>query len=198
MNSALGLFGRQGYAATSVDRIASHAGVAKGSVYWHFKDKEDLLLATIEREIDAMRSHLTELAGQAEGDPAAAVAAILDLERWSTGRTERIGRLFTGALAGAGSSAAARIEKRLMLCIRSAYREGRAATAKLLRRAGTPSNLKPDVAAICLIASLWGMLHILTIDGSHNLAQVTRAMRRIFIKGEGRNPPPAMPRRKNR
>ncbi len=189
MNSALMLFGRQGYAATSVQRIASRAGVAKGSVYWHFKDKEDLLLAIIAREIDVMRSRLTELAGPAGGDAAAAIPAVLDFEKWTTGESERIGRLFTGALAGAGSSAAARIEKRLMLCIRSAYREGRAAIAKLLRRTGTPSDLKPDVAAICLIASLWGMLYILTIDGSHDLAQLTRAMRRIFVKGGGRNPP---------
>jgi len=42
------LFGEQGFAATSVDTIASEAGVAKGAVYHHFPTKEAIFEAVLE------------------------------------------------------------------------------------------------------------------------------------------------------
>jgi AcrR family transcriptional regulator len=42
------LFGEQGYAATSVDEIAREAGVTKGALYHHFRDKDDLFRAVVE------------------------------------------------------------------------------------------------------------------------------------------------------
>jgi AcrR family transcriptional regulator len=42
------LFGDQGFAATSVDTIASDAGVAKGAVYHHFATKEAIFEAVLE------------------------------------------------------------------------------------------------------------------------------------------------------
>ena len=42
------LFGEQGYAATSVDEIARQAGVTKGALYHHFRDKDDLFRAVVE------------------------------------------------------------------------------------------------------------------------------------------------------
>jgi TetR/AcrR family transcriptional regulator, regulator of autoinduction and epiphytic fitness len=38
-----------GYAATSMDRVASAAGVSKATVYSHFQDKESLFIAMIDR-----------------------------------------------------------------------------------------------------------------------------------------------------
>ncbi len=43
--SAFELFARDGIKNVSLDRIAAHAGVTKGSLYWHFDSKHDLLLA---------------------------------------------------------------------------------------------------------------------------------------------------------
>ena len=36
------LFARQGYASTSIDDVLKGAGVARGALYHHFRDKEDL------------------------------------------------------------------------------------------------------------------------------------------------------------
>ncbi|NJP41122.1 TetR/AcrR family transcriptional regulator [Oscillospiraceae bacterium HV4-5-C5C] len=41
--SALDLFSRYGYKSVSMDQIAQHAGVAKGTVYLYFKDKAALI-----------------------------------------------------------------------------------------------------------------------------------------------------------
>jgi len=43
IDSAVSLFGEQGYAATSVQEITDAAGVTKGAFYHHFEHKEDLL-----------------------------------------------------------------------------------------------------------------------------------------------------------
>ncbi|MDP6978195.1 MAG: TetR/AcrR family transcriptional regulator [Myxococcota bacterium] len=49
LQGAIDLISERGYAATSVDAICRHAGTAKTALYWHFKSKEGLLNAIIER-----------------------------------------------------------------------------------------------------------------------------------------------------
>lgn len=51
MNVAIDCFARYGYQATSIDRIAKAAGVTKGALYYHFKDKEDLLLEAVSNRV---------------------------------------------------------------------------------------------------------------------------------------------------
>ena len=46
--AATELFGKQGYAATSVDEIVARAGVTKGALYHHYSDKESLFRAVFE------------------------------------------------------------------------------------------------------------------------------------------------------
>ncbi|KAF0220303.1 MAG: transcriptional [Geobacteraceae bacterium] len=41
-------FARLGYAGATLDEIAAEAGLTKGAVYWHFKNKNDLFLALLE------------------------------------------------------------------------------------------------------------------------------------------------------
>jgi AcrR family transcriptional regulator len=43
MDAALQLFAEDGYTHTSIDKIASNAGISKGLIYTYFEDKEDLL-----------------------------------------------------------------------------------------------------------------------------------------------------------
>src|ERR1700739_296045 len=47
MKIAIDCFARYGYQATSIDRIAKAAGVTKGALYYHFKDKEELLFEAV-------------------------------------------------------------------------------------------------------------------------------------------------------
>jgi len=44
---AIDCFARYGFQGSSVDRIARMAGVTKGAIYYHFRDKEDLLGAAV-------------------------------------------------------------------------------------------------------------------------------------------------------
>ncbi len=49
LQGAMQVFLRSGYAATSMDRVAAEAGVSKQTIYSHFRDKEGLFKALIER-----------------------------------------------------------------------------------------------------------------------------------------------------
>jgi AcrR family transcriptional regulator len=43
--SAFDLFAREGIRNVNLDEVAAHAGVTKGSLYWHYKSKKEVILA---------------------------------------------------------------------------------------------------------------------------------------------------------
>lgn len=51
-NQAATIFANKGFANTTVDEIAAAAGLAKGTVYYHFKSKEELLFSLIEQGVE--------------------------------------------------------------------------------------------------------------------------------------------------
>ncbi|MEK7241093.1 MAG: TetR/AcrR family transcriptional regulator [Gemmatimonadota bacterium] len=56
LDAALRVFSRQGYAAARLDDVAAAAGVTKGTIYYYFASKEDLLIrlvASRDREVFA-------------------------------------------------------------------------------------------------------------------------------------------------
>ncbi|GLB60919.1 TetR/AcrR family transcriptional regulator [Cytobacillus sp. NCCP-133] len=48
MESALELFAKQGFEATSVQQITEHSGISKGAFYLSFKSKDELIMALID------------------------------------------------------------------------------------------------------------------------------------------------------
>ena len=55
--SARRLFGQRGYTATSLDDVCERAGVTKGALYHHFRNKEDLFVDALEEvEEDLVRA----------------------------------------------------------------------------------------------------------------------------------------------
>ncbi len=57
---AIDCFARYGYQGSSVDRIAKAAGVTKGALYYHFKDKEALLAATVADRVAAFEHRVQQ------------------------------------------------------------------------------------------------------------------------------------------
>jgi AcrR family transcriptional regulator len=58
LDAAFGLFTSEGFAATRLDAVAESAGVAKGTIYLFFKDKEDLFESTVLAAIGPTLSNL--------------------------------------------------------------------------------------------------------------------------------------------
>ncbi|OUM94381.1 MAG: hypothetical protein A9Z00_02120 [Thermobacillus sp. ZCTH02-B1] len=55
------VFARKGYRSASMREIAEEAGVAKGSIYLHFKSKDELALAAVADVYDRIRRRMAEL-----------------------------------------------------------------------------------------------------------------------------------------
>ena len=61
VEAARSLFHRQGFEATSFSDIAREAGIPRGNFYYHFKSKDELLLAVIERWQGYLREALQRI-----------------------------------------------------------------------------------------------------------------------------------------
>ena len=59
-DAAVAVFAERGFHAARVSDIARRAGVADGTIYLYFKNKEDLLLSIFEDQMDLLRSGLDE------------------------------------------------------------------------------------------------------------------------------------------
>ena len=60
LDVALELFSEHGFAGTSLQDIADRLGVTKAAVYYHFRSKDDLLLALVGPAIDELMAMATE------------------------------------------------------------------------------------------------------------------------------------------
>ncbi len=60
------LFAQKGYDSTSTNDILEEIGIARGTLYYHFKSKEDILDAMIDRMMGQMLVQAKALAGQKE------------------------------------------------------------------------------------------------------------------------------------
>ena len=77
MAAAIDCFARLGYQGTSIERIARAAGVTKGAVYYHFRDKEDLLFSAVKDRIGGFEKQVLEAVTVA-GDAQAALRRVVD------------------------------------------------------------------------------------------------------------------------
>jgi AcrR family transcriptional regulator len=68
LDAAEEMFTDPGYAETSIDAIASSAGVTKGAVYHHFPDKAGLFRAVVERLLQRTGERLGEIESRVGGD----------------------------------------------------------------------------------------------------------------------------------
>ena len=57
LDAAEALFESRGVAGTSLQAVADAAGVTRGAVYWHFRDKVDLFNAMMDRAILPFEQH---------------------------------------------------------------------------------------------------------------------------------------------
>lgn len=67
MDAALALCVEFGYEAMKIEQVTSAVGVAKGTFYYHFGSKTDLLVATVDRWVDELFDGLEEALPQLVG-----------------------------------------------------------------------------------------------------------------------------------
>lgn len=87
VETAVKLFGREGFHATGIDRILQEAGVARMTLYKHFRSKNELILAALRRRDEQFRTWFKSTIEKTGGTPAERLLASFDaLEEWFAGR----------------------------------------------------------------------------------------------------------------
>ncbi len=61
LEAAAGIFGKIGFAAARLEDIARAAGVTRGAIYWHFKDKHDLFRSLMQLRMARISEQLAAI-----------------------------------------------------------------------------------------------------------------------------------------
>ncbi len=187
LDAAEKFFVRKGYGATSVDEIAAKAGLTKGAIYFHFEDKNAMLMALIDRAearvIDPLISQLSE-----PGSPPDKLVEYLHY--WARIGVEQRETMFLPILASLEfANSGDQIEKRLTRMYERLY----AALTAIFERGyadGTIVKFGParDQAAIVIAMNEGMLLEWLRHTASINGPAVVRSMRNMLISGFIRKP----------
>jgi AcrR family transcriptional regulator len=80
LDAAIDLFIEAGFESTPMDAIALKAGVAKGTLYYHFKSKEGIVEAIVERFVVSAERAFAEIVEDRSLDPFEKLSAIIEKE----------------------------------------------------------------------------------------------------------------------
>ncbi|MGI9303846.1 MAG: TetR/AcrR family transcriptional regulator [Gammaproteobacteria bacterium] len=167
ISTAVKLFARQGYHATGIDQIIAESGVAKMTLYNHFKSKNELILAALRRYDEDARHRIMRSIERRARNPRERLLALFDvLDEWFTS-DKFFGCMFINATAEFAQHddpihAVAEQHKRLL---RNYLRE-----QALAAGAQDPDNL---VEQICLLMD--GAIVTAQINGQSTAAQARSA-----------------------
>lgn len=149
LDAAAELIAERGYHGTTVNDVVALSGLSKGTFYWHFRSKEDLLLAVLEERIDRPLMQLIErLKTSSADEDMAPEASALFLELMTPGRAVLLLDHEYRALALRDRRIKSRYMKR-QAALRDALASGLDARA---RRLGAPafSIASADIATVYL------------------------------------------------
>ena len=87
LTSAYRLFHRHGFNRVSMDEIAAAARVTKRSLYYHFRSKDDLIAAALERQHELALATFRTWIDRIRGKPEVMVVRLFDeLQKWASQR----------------------------------------------------------------------------------------------------------------
>jgi AcrR family transcriptional regulator len=76
-DASMELIGERGAASVTVDEIAAAAGVSKGTVYYNFGSKSELIAQLLRHGVDILKARLLEAADSTGRDPLLAMEAMI-------------------------------------------------------------------------------------------------------------------------
>ncbi|MFB9244665.1 TetR family transcriptional regulator [Massilia antarctica] len=173
MDAAEQLFVEQGVSGTTLQHIATAAGVTRGAIYWHFEDKGALFNAMMERATMPIESAMQTLDVPAGADPLAHLRSyalcVFDLTI-NDPRARRVFEIATLKLEYVGEMSTIRER-------RSQHREQFMASAERIVKEGIAhgrlkDTVKPRAAALGLFILIEGLVRSWLITPDFDLAQL--------------------------
>lgn len=191
LDAAERVFRDRGVTRTSLSEVAAEAGLTRGAVYWHFRDKADLFLAMCERATSPMDSLIEQAHGRKDGSPIATLRTLcIDaLQHLSCdARTQAVFEIMfhKSELAGELEGIADRHDRECA--------HARACVETVVRRAVAAGELPRDtdatLATLATHAYVTGLMHEWTLDPTaYDLRAAAPALVDAFIAGLVANPP---------
>ena len=191
LDAAERVFRDRGVTRTSLAEIAAEAGVTRGAVYWHFRDKADLFAAMCERATSPMDALVDQAHGAAAASPLATLRDLCvdALTRLAEDpRTQAVFEIMfhRSELAGEMSGVADRHDRDCC--------NARACVEAVIARAVVAGELARDtdvaLAAQAMHAFVTGVMHEWTLDpAAYDLRGTAPALVDMFVAGLAARPP---------
>lgn len=192
LDAAERVFSARGVSRTSLQDIAEAAGVTRGAIYWHFRDKSDLFAAMVARVTLPMENMVARSSDEAVNDPLAELkaAAIYALKRTATDRQcQRVFDVVVHKCEYLDEMAGVR--QRLHDTQRGCVGRAEKAIRNAIRRGLLPAHLDPRLAAIGLDSLIYGLIcNWLADRGYVALARDAEAIIDHYIEGLKHAPAP--------
>lgn len=192
LDAAEHVFAEKGVSRTSLHDIAQAAGVSRGAIYWHFKNKADLFNAMMERTTLPLEDSLHQIGHDPASDPLHELQrAILDAMRKisSDERTRRVFEVATLKVEYVEELLA--VKARHLQCYVNGVGQMERSLREAAMRRAAPWRVPPAMAAQGLHALVVGLIHTwLLAPESFELVGVAEMALDAYLAGLGLAPGP--------
>ena len=185
LDAAEHVFSERGVSRTSLEDIAQAAGVTRGAIYWHFKDKSDLFAAMVNRVTLPMEAMVARSSDESVEDPIASLKACAVNALKSTATNPQVQRVFDvvthkceylGEMAG--------VFGRISSIQKGCVDRSEQAIRNAIKRGQLPASVNPRLAAVGLDAMLYGLIsNWLANPGYLPLERQAEAMIDLYFGG---------------
>jgi len=185
------LFREHGVTRTSLAEVATAAGMTRGAVYWHFKDKADLFRAMCDRATLPLEANFERTGHDAETDPLGTLRALSIGALQSLATDTRAQNVFEivfhkSELVDELAGLATAHQQERCACL--------AQIEEMIRRAAhigqLPADLDAALATQGLHALMVGIMHEWVLDPSaYDLAAAAPGLIDMFMAGLKAHPP---------
>ncbi len=176
INTAIELFAEKGFHATGIDTILEKSGVAKRSLYNHFRSKDELILAALRQHDGLFRNYFMRQVEGASDRPKEQLMAIFDVaEEWFA-QNNFFGCIFINA-AGEYSEAGTPI--------REACKDYKTLMTEYIQQLCKKAGAKyPEELAEELALLLEGAIVTAQVSQKPKAAEIAKRAARILIEKE--------------
>ena len=179
LNAALDIFAQKGYHDTRIDEIANESATSKGSIYFHFPNKERLFLALVDQFSDLLERRVVE-AISAEPQGMGRVKIALETVIETFGRYRRPAKVLLVQAMGLGAPFE---EKRLEVNDRFAQ-----LIATYLKEAVAVGEIEPvdyDVVPYAWMGAIYSVIIRWVYTGEPEPDRILDALLPVLLKSVG-------------
>lgn len=185
LDAAERVFSERGVSRTSLEDVAQAAGVTRGAIYWHFKDKRDLFAAMVNRVTLPMEAMVAASSDESVADPIASLraSAVNALRRIATDpQVQRVFDVVTHKCEYLGEMAG--VNNRISAVQKGCVDRAEQAIRNAIRRGQLPASVNPRLAAIGLDSLLYGLISSWLANPAYlPLDRQAEAMIDLFLEG---------------